>query len=272
MTPAEVVRLRPMHGGIIEAYLDNLRLRNQRPATLRQRATILRAFARRCDLAAAEREQLEQILGAFTHPQTRSSYLAGLRGFYRWAVPALRPDDPTVGIPRPRVPRRLPRPIDDADLDRALIAADPRTRLWLLLGADAGLRACEVAGMHRDHVGERVLIPEAKGGDPALVPVTERLRAALDAWPAMGWMWKESGPLRPQTVSDHGTALLRACGIDATFHCTRHTYITRVARLSGGDAYLTAELARHKSLQTTMNYVRTDADRVSELLGRFPAA
>src|SRR6185503_16831608 len=65
--------------------------------------------------SAATGEQVRDFLASLhaqRHPATLGRKLASLRTFFRFAVRAGRcAADPTVGIPAPRTPKRLPRPL-----------------------------------------------------------------------------------------------------------------------------------------------------------------
>jgi integrase/recombinase XerC len=141
-------------------------------------------------------------------PATLGRKLASLRSFFGHLVrEGLRPADPSLGIPGPRQPRRLPKPlsVDDchalADLasketpdpagGRPSGAADGgeespgalRDRAIVELLYGAGLRVAELCGLDRSAVnlrqGEvRVL---GKGGRERIVPLPAQARAALAA-------------------------------------------------------------------------------------------
>ena len=88
-------------------------------------------------------------------PRRRAWWLSCIQCFYRWAIRhGYLLDDPTLQIDRPKLRKTLPRPIQDADLDLALDNAEPMMRCWLLLGAEAGLRCQEIAGLGREDINE----------------------------------------------------------------------------------------------------------------------
>ena len=122
------------------------------------------------------------------HPSTLGRKLAALRSFFRFLVgEGVCPFDPSDGIPAPRAPRRLPRPLPVDDCV-ALVETAPRSRnsgetnatlreardralVELLYGA--GLRVGELASLDvRDvdlHRGDvRVT---GKGGIERVVPL-----------------------------------------------------------------------------------------------------
>ncbi len=85
---------------------------------------------------------------------------------------------------RPKLPRHLPRPIGTDDLNRALLAADPRMRAWLTLAAYAGLRCVEIAGLraedvHLDREPPVLHLVKTKGAKERIVPLGPLVSAAL---------------------------------------------------------------------------------------------
>ena len=103
-------------------------------------------------------------------PATRANELACLRSFYKWATRFdHRPDDPTRRLDPPKIPNHIPRPIGEADLSRLLgeLTADaPDLRRAVALGAYAGLRVSEVAGLSWADVDQdrRRIYVRGKGG------------------------------------------------------------------------------------------------------------
>ena len=127
-------------GREIDAYAGHLRdERNLSAHTCRAYLSDLRQFMGFLDgrrASAASGEQVRDFLASLhaqRHPATLGRKLASLRTFFRFAVRAgLCAEDPSAGIPAPRTPKRLPRPltVDDcvALIERAPAPAegDPR--------------------------------------------------------------------------------------------------------------------------------------------------
>jgi site-specific recombinase XerD len=200
---------------IIGGFTQYMHAVNARPTTITMRRKVLTRFEREVvSLCRAERHDIDGWLAQFTNPQTRSSYLGCLRALYRWAVRVDLTDlDPTHGIDSPRIPRRLPRPISEPDLARALLAADERMAAWITLAAYAGLRCSEIAPMRGEHIHQAYIeIPEQKGGDQATVPMTAKVAAALAAFPTEGPLWADH-ELGAATVSQLAVKHFRKLGM-----------------------------------------------------------
>lgn len=258
---------------IIEQHLAHLVRRNLRPGTIYQRKRTLYRLAQFLEPRGILAANLDQ-LRAFTDRGLGDEALYGevtrITQFFRWAVREQLIDyDPTMRLERPHRPRRLPRPMPRADVERALSEAPEPLRTWFLLAVRAGLRACEIAPIRSEHViGGTLYIPVQKGGSSGAVPMSPGLAATIAPYFTRSGFWFPHGtePGRHVTaaqVSKRANAWLREAGITHTLHSLRHTYGTDVYRLSGHDLLLTAELLRHMKLDTTRGYAALAPDRAA---------
>jgi integrase/recombinase XerC len=144
-------------------------------------------------------------------PASRGRKLAALRAFFRFLVrEGVLAADPSTGIPAPRTPRRLPRPLAVDDC-QALMTAGSATLPRAASAARLGLAgASEETGLLRDaalvellygaglRVGELVALDVrdvdltrgevrvlGKGGKERVVPLPAAAREALAAWLAL---------------------------------------------------------------------------------------
>jgi site-specific recombinase XerC len=211
---------------------------------------------------------------------TAAGYLSHVQEFYRWLVrTGQRADDPSAGLPVPKVPRRLPHPIGEADLEHALETAPGRIRLWLVLAGWAGLRAFDISGLRIEDIildaANPVLILITKGGNERAVPlcgfaVTEVRAAGL---PARGWVAPrrdgKPGHTSAGLVSRLCNEHLHDCGITATLHKLRHRFLTEAYRESQ-DLLAVQELAGHASPATTAPYVKVAGTRGAAIVNALP--
>jgi integrase/recombinase XerD len=229
---------------------------------------VLRGYRRDCGICPlrADRDGLGAWLDSRAlSPRGRLAYLQRLAAFFRWAMDeGLAATDPTRRIPRPRLPRRLPRPVETAALARALLTAGPRMRVWLCLGAYAGLRVMEIAALRWEHLdlGGRppmLYVACGKGGASRWVPLSPETASALASYglASSGPLWANprGGPLSASYVGRRLSEHLRASGTDASAHQLRHWFGTQVCRATR-DLRLTAELMGHASATTTMGYAQ----------------
>jgi integrase/recombinase XerD len=227
-------------------------------------------------------------------PSTVARRSAALRRFFGFLVDdGLRKDDPSSGLPRPRLERPLPRILDAHEVERMFEAAEDRAAsgeltsvrnlalLELLYGS--GLRASELVGLPRGAVrpGQPFLMVRGKGSKDRLVPISTRAQAAVAKWLVIspgGTVW-----LFPSGKSHLSRVrlfqIVRELAADAGIppervspHVLRHAFATHL--LSGGaDLRVLQSLLGHADIATTQIYTHVDSARLVELVNtRHPLA
>ncbi|MGH6692303.1 MAG: tyrosine-type recombinase/integrase, partial [Gammaproteobacteria bacterium] len=207
-------------------------------------------------------------------PETRKSYRGALRSFYGWGKQAGHVRrDPAADLPPVRIPRGEPRPISEGRLKTAIAQACDRTRLILVLGAYAGLRRAEIAGLRWADVSDGQLHIVGKGGHVRLLHVHPLLAAELAAEQTrrdagrFGTGWRYTGHADSPhvfpgrygtgvTADSIGRAAARALDGHTT-HSLRHRFATR-AYDATRDIGVVQQLLGHASPTTTAGYARAD--------------
>jgi integrase/recombinase XerD len=247
-------------------------------------------------LGQASPEELSALapLWADVAASTLARRAATLRRFFGFLHDeGLRPDDPSVALPRPRHQRPLPRILDTGEVDAIFTAAEQRAAsgrpealrnlalLELLYGS--GLRASELVTLPRRAVrqGQPFLILQGKGAKERLVPVSSRALEAVRRW-------LEASPGDSPWLFPGGKKhlsrvrlfqIVRALAVDAGIapdrvspHVLRHAFATHL--LAGGaDLRALQTLLGHADIATTQIYTHVDSDRLVELVNqRHPLA
>ncbi len=283
---------------LVDSYLAHLRVERGLSAnTLSAYGSDLGGFLKFCDgrgLESPARVDLgvvsaylaglsKQGLGA----RSLARRLSALRGFVKFLVrEGELSADPTALSARPRVGRRLPRPVARPDLQRLLDAPDRtslrglRDRAMLSLAYSAGLRVSELVSLRVGDVDSQrgVVAAFGKGQKRRLVPLGEvalddvkAYRTALDALPGK----------RPGTRTDllfpspRGPALSRqafwkivrryalALGMPEAMHPhrLRHSFATHL--LAGGaDLRSVQTMLGHADIATTEIYTHVTREHV----------
>lgn len=254
--------------GLLDHYITSQQRRGLTETTLIRYEDILRRFELHCGgVGTATRDDVNAFLDScrISMP-SRGLYLTVIGVFYRWCVAeGLAETDPTTGIPRPLVRRRLPRPIDDAGLARGLAVAGVRMRCWILLGALEGLRAKEIAGVHGEDVQPfrdppLLVVAKGKGDHMRAVPLHDDVLAALKDYglPIRGPIWRRrdgrevTGLDVTKQVAYH---FRQRAGVEATCHNLRHWFATQMYAKTR-DIRLVQELLGHQDPATTAKYTR----------------
>jgi integrase/recombinase XerC len=242
-------------------------------------------------------------------PTTLGRKLAALRSFFRYLVrEGHREADPSVGIPAPRAPRRLPNPlaVDDCHVLAEALAVDSRA------GADsaAGERLRTGRGALRDRalvellygagirVGELVALDVrdidlhrgdvrvwGKGGKERVVPLPEAARNALREYldqrrrpgvlaePLFTSLRSKKGEtprrLDPRDVRRILRTRAERAGVVDRVHPHRLRHSYATHLLDmGADLRAIQELLGHASLSTTQKYTAVSAERLLEVYDR----
>lgn len=210
---------------------------------------------------SATRTDVEAWLGPMEiAPVTRRAMISNLANFYWWARrEGLSTANPTDLIRRPRVPRRLPRPVPWLLADRAVAEAPVGLQLAVALMAWAGLRAGEVARLSWSEVdlAEGIIwVVDGKGGHGRvvwLVPPLSSLLAPFDGLSGPVAPNRDGGHHSPARMSQLVCAHLHRLGIDGTAHQLRHHYADRLLE-AGHDLEAVQAQLGHASIATTQLY------------------
>lgn len=259
-------------------FSNEQRRRNLRAGTIERRHRILRAAEEQIPggLLAGTVDALQEWLDSCElSPRSRYTYLSTLRAFYRFAVRAgMLERSPCEDISPPRLPRLVPRPIADADLDYALRIADDRMRAWICLTSYQGLRCFEVANLRREDILEErdpplLVVQDGKGGHQAVTVLNEQTEMALRVYglDRKGWMFtREDGrPYKAGTVSSYIARYYRSIGLSVTAHQGRHWLATTVWSETH-DLLLVKDVMRHADVKTSTIYTAFDPGKAGEVV------
>ncbi|HEX6276110.1 MAG TPA: tyrosine recombinase [Polyangiaceae bacterium] len=290
-------------GSAIDAYLDHLRVeRALSPNTTLAYATDLAKLARFAeDRGVDSAEQLDlgvvtaflsELSGHGLGARSAARHLSAVRGLCRFLVEeGILKRDPTARAARPRLGRRLPRPLDASDM--ATLIETPETsslrglrdRAMLSVAYAAGLRVSELVGLKLGDLDlERGIVAAlGKGGKRRLVPLGEvalgHLEAYLDAREredaktaarkasardaAVLFRSPRGGPLTRQAFWKIVGHYARVAGIRSGVHPhrLRHSFATHL--LTGGaDLRSVQTLLGHANVATTEIYTHVSRDHV----------
>jgi integrase/recombinase XerD len=224
--------------------------------------------------------------------------VVAVRGLHAFALAeGLATEDPACVVRPPAPPRRLPKAISIADVERLLAGAGAgqsalRDRALLELLYGTGARISEAVGLDVDDLElardsrlssvAAVVRLNGKGGKQRLVPVGSFARDAVDAYlvrgrPALAAASGRGQPSAALFLNARGGRLtrqgawatLRAAAARAGLaevspHVLRHSFATHL--LDGGaDVRVVQELLGHASVTTTQVYTLVTVDKLREV-------
>ena len=300
-----------MHSGVtrsprIEAFLEMMAAeRGAAPLTRSAYATDLGDLERflGAEIAAASSDDLRRYFAASAKAglgaRSAARRLSAFRQFFHFLiVEGARRDDPTRALDAPRLPRSLPKYLDERETT-ALIEAAAKRRgpeglrlaclLELLYGA--GLRVSELVGLplaaaRRD---PRFLLIRGKGDKERLVPLGEKARAALAAYLDARWHFLVPGKASPWLFPSRGREghltrrrcgqLLKELALEAGLdparlspHVLRHAFASHLID-RGADLRSVQEMLGHADIATTQIYTHVQGARLERLVAeRHPLA
>lgn len=242
--------------------------------TIAERRRVIAQLARDTgtDPAALTAPTLSSWLATLPSAATRDAYYSITRAWTRWLILAgHRDDDPTIRVPRPRLPPAKPRPITDTQLATLLnlpLRRDTRTKI--LLAAYAGLRIHEIAKIRSTDVDQTAgtITITGKGNRTDTLPAHPLILNLATTYPPGYWFPSPARPGQPVAARTVGTVISRAltrAGVDASAHQLRHYFATTLLK-NGADSRVVQTLMRHSSLATTGRYLAVSTDQQREAL------
>ncbi len=289
----------PTSAELIDIFCDQVWLQDGlAPSSLSSYRRDLIAWAgwldqRGSSLLAAQRTEVEAFLAEQFRAKAKATSIArrlsSLRRFYALQLlqGTLRAD-PTLRVRAPKLPRRLPKNLSEAQVEALLAAPDPETTLGLRDRAmletlyATGLRVSELVGLTLAQVSldmgvVRVL---GKGSKERLVPLGEESIAWLKRYLAAGrpalvgggksnamFVTARRGPLTRQAFWALLKRLGAKAGIPATSispHVLRHAFATHLLN-HGADLRVVQLLLGHADITTTTIYTHVARERLKKL-------
>lgn len=170
---------------------------------------------------------------------TRARRLSAIKQIYRFAFEeGWRSDNPAIQIASPGQDKRLPKTLDEPEVDRLLAAArsfgrNPHdqlrdTCLMELLYA-TGMRVSELVGLPVASArgNPKMLLILGKGGKERLVPLSASAKTALLAWIKLRDTRQDEAAQKGLATS---TFLFPSRGVSG--HLTRHWFYARIKSLA----------------------------------------
>lgn len=288
-------------GQAVDEHLDWQALDKARsPNTVRAYKQDLALFASYC--AAVDVSALAQIDRELLRPfqsdlargpgrtvvlsaPTRHRRLVALRSFLKFcAREEWTPGDLGVTIDLPQLPRRLPKPLDEAELSRVtadtadgveLTVAGMRDRALVAFLISTGCRISEALALDRTDWNTRRVIVRGKGDIERTVVITARARTEVDAYlqartegaPALFISFSPGRTGRRLSVRGAEAVCARLGATNQVTklqpHRFRHTAGT-IVQEELGDPRLTADYLGHHGLGSVAGYTEVSRSRRAE--------
>ncbi len=242
-------------------------------------------------LLTANQAEIQQFL-AVKFPQSKarsiSRLIASMRRFYRYALREnLIKTDPTLQIESPKLPRSLPKSLNEQEVEDLLNAPNIndsiglRDRAMLELLYASGLRVSELVGIKVNEVSTQdgIVRVTGKGSKTRLVPMGEE---------AADWINKYLSHARPEILQKRLSdalfvtarasemtrqafwylikryALMAGITKHMSPHVLRHAFATHLLN-HGADLRVVQMLLGHSDISTTQIYTHVARERLKQL-------
>lgn len=247
-------------------------------------------------VSAWDQVDRDTVLDYIMHMKSEQEYasstvarkVAAIKSFFHYLVEQAKlEDDPTATLDSPKVRKRLPKSIDQRDLERLL--AEPsrertpkalRDRALLEILYATGLRVTELVSLNVDDVdlaSGTLRLLRTKDKSERIVPIHQRAIEPLTDYLDQGRIQLLRDPEEPALFLNHrghrltrqGLWLIvkhyvREVGIveDITPHTLRHTFATHLIEKKADLEYV-QELLGHANISTTQVYTQLGKEEQS---------
>ncbi len=227
--------------------------------------------------------------------RTLHNHVSGLRAFYKyWRRQGKLTRDPFAGIPLPKLEKRLPKFLTEAQMKLLLQGPQRllengsvdaftawRDRLVMELLYGGGLRVSELTGLDYGSIDftNGVARVMGKGRKERVCPLGRVAVAVLTKWkaefaratghddPVVVTPRHERLPVRQVQLLLKRYLALAGLPMDLTPHKLRHSYATHLLN-AGADLRLVQELLGHVNLSTTQIYTHVSAARLKDVYAK----
>jgi integrase/recombinase XerC len=289
-----------------DAFLERLtKERNLSPHTRLAYSRDLARLAAWCDMhGLSDWSELDhghvRLFAAQSHakglsPKSVQRLLSALRSFYAFLQrEGLAGRNPVMDVRAPKVPRRLPRPIDADLMQRVLDSAGSesaatsdgtdglltvRDQAIMELLYSSGLRLSELTGLNLTSIdlADRLATVRGKGDKVRIVPVGNKAVEAIRRWlarrtalappdePAL-FVGRNGRRLTGRAVQQRLAAHARRQGLPVHLHphLFRHSFASHLLE-SSHDLRGVQELLGHANLSTTQVYTHLDFQHLAHI-------
>ncbi|WP_162047606.1 site-specific tyrosine recombinase XerD [Vibrio taketomensis] len=220
---------------------------------------------------------------------SRARMLSAIRRLFQYLHrEKVRSDDPSALLVSPKLPKRLPKDLTEAQVDALLNAPDTndamelRDKAMLELLYATGLRVTELVSLTMENISLRqgVVRVTGKGGKERLVPMGENAIEWIETFIQQGrsqllgehtsdvvFPSKRARQMTRQTFWHRIKYYAVLAGIDTELlspHVLRHAFATHLLNY-GADLRVVQMLLGHSDLSTTQIYTHVATERLKQL-------
>ncbi|NPA79931.1 MAG: tyrosine-type recombinase/integrase [Thermotogae bacterium] len=263
----------------LEEFMEHLRARGRSENTLRSYERDLKGFLEFCEIRGVEPLEMDRrtmrsyplyLKDLGLAPTSIARKISSVKSYYRFLTSrGYIHHNPTVVLIPPKIPRRLPRPLNLSSIVDGILKWEPESEeealakdMIILLYA-TGLRISELLSLREEDVdfGNGLIRVKGKGGKYRNVPILPAVRDILSRRAEAGRLFPIDRYKAYRLIRRAFERVAGTYGVHP--HVLRHTFATHL--LDGGaDIKSVQELLGHSSIGTTQIYTKVSLRRLME--------
>jgi integrase/recombinase XerD len=258
-------------------YVDNLRLKNFSPTTIKVYVDAMVAFTKFCGRSPAdlgEEDVRKYLVHLCDKGLSRSQFVLQLNALRHFYKDTLKQPDWLKELSRPKAERRLPVVLSQDEVRRMFgVVKNIKHKALLMVAYDAGLRLSEVLHLRVDDLDSRrmvIRIRQGKGKKDRYARLTPALLELLrEYWRAcrpQTLLFPGAVPGNPYNIATPGHILKEACRKAritkrVSMHTLRHSFATHLLE-AGTNLRVIQVLLGHGSIKTTAWYTHISLEQL----------
>ena len=277
MTQSRVWKRAPMNP-LRQRYIDDLRLRNFSPGTIKVYVHAVELFARflgRSPVDATGEDVRRYLIAEIDRGMSRTYCVIQRNAIRHLFDQTLGRPEEIKAVPHPKRERRLPVVLSREEVRQLFsVIENIKHKAMFMVAYDAGLRLSEIRNLQLEDIDSQRMVIRVRQGkgkkDRYTRLSTGLLRLLRDYWkeyrPA-GLLFPGACRHKPYDLATPGHILKKLCrkaGITkrVTMHTLRHSFATHLLE-SGTDLRLIQQMLGHSNIQTTCLYTHVSVDQQS---------
>ncbi len=194
--------------------------------------------------------------------KTIAKKLSAIRSFVKYMQEQQEVNIELIGNSVIKVPKTLPKPIDENIIDEVLETCNHKERLIITLLYGLGLRISELSALELSNISNQWIRVKGKGNKERQIPLLEQIYREIGYYieyekPKKFLFEKNDKEMNSHQIRYIFSKIFKRSGIKATPHQLRHSFATHLlhhgARISD-----VSELMGHSSMVSTQIYTQLE--------------
>lgn len=262
-----------------QRYIDNLRLKNFSPKTIKVYVAAVAKYARHFGRSPEELNQQDvrdYLLHLMERGRARSTGVVVRNALRHLYTDILARPDCVEQLPRPKREQRLPVVLSREEVQRLFATVtNLKQKALFMVAYDSGLRLSEIINLRVEDLDSQrmvIRIREGKGKKDRYARLTpgllKLLREYWQAYRPKTLLFPGATPDKPYDLATPGQLLKKVCrkaGITkrVSMHTLRHTFATHLLE-AGTNLRVIQQLLGHERIQTTCVYTHISLKELRE--------